>query len=254
LTFPVYFHFFGHAVHPHMVMETIAYCVGFQTYLLLRRREIETNTDAVTNLWVIAGAILGALIGAKILAVIESFPDYWAARTNPLIWFEGKTIVGGLLGGWVGVEIVKRIRGVRGSTGDAYVFPLILGIAIGRVGCFLTGLDDHTHGNPTALPWGVNFGDGIPRHPTQLYEIAALLLIGVVILFRSHRPHERGAMFRLFLLMYLLFRFAVEFIKPTYKPYAGMSMIQLASALGAIVCAWHLWRGVTERPRVMEMA
>jgi len=163
-------------------------------------------------------------------------------RHDPRAWLGGKTIVGGLLGGWIGVEIVKRIRGVRASTGDAYVLPLVLGIAIGRIGCFLTGLPDHTHGIGTSLPWGFDFGDGIKRHPTQLYEIGAALVIGAMVYVRSRRSHARGELFRFFLLLYLLFRFAVEFIKPTYKPYVDLSAIQIASLIGAAVCAWQLFR------------
>ena len=58
------------------------------------------------------------------------------------------------------------------------VWPIAVGLAIGRVGCFLAGLHDDTYGLPTALPWGVDFGDGTPRHPTQLYEIAVVLPLG----------------------------------------------------------------------------
>ena len=89
----------------------------------------------------------------------------------------GKTIVGALIGGLITVEVTKRYIGFRTSTGDLYAIPLALGIAIGRVGCFLTGLSDNTYGSPTTLPWGINFDDGIPRHPTQFYEIAFLLLL-----------------------------------------------------------------------------
>ena len=64
----------------------------------------------------------------------------------------GKSVVVGLLGGFVAVEWVKRRIGVRRSTGDLFVIPLAVGIAIGRIGCFLTGLDDHTHGLPADLP------------------------------------------------------------------------------------------------------
>jgi phosphatidylglycerol---prolipoprotein diacylglyceryl transferase len=89
----------------------------------------------------------------------------------------GKTIVGALIFGLISVELIKRYIGLRQSTGDLYAIPLALGIAIGRIGCFLTGLSDNTYGTPTNLPWAINFGDGIPRHPTQLYEIAVLLLL-----------------------------------------------------------------------------
>jgi phosphatidylglycerol:prolipoprotein diacylglycerol transferase len=89
----------------------------------------------------------------------------------------GKTIVGALIFGLISVELMKRYIGVRQSTGDLYAIPLALGIAIGRIGCFLTGLSDNTYGIPTTLPWAINFGDGIPRHPTQLYEIIFLMLL-----------------------------------------------------------------------------
>ena len=238
MTVPVEFNLAGRQIPAHLVFETLAYIVGFQTYLLLRRREARganSSIGAQVHLWLVVGAVFGALFGSKLLAIVESFPEYWAARADPRVWLEGKTIVGGLLGGWVGVEIVKKICRVHTSTGDAYVLPLILGIAIGRIGCFLTGLSDHTHGKTTALPWGVDFGDGIARHPTQLYEIAALLVIGAIVYARSRRPHFRGELFRQFVFLYLLFRFAVEFIKPTYKPYLGLSAIQVACGIGVIV-------------------
>jgi len=115
---------------------------------------------------------------------------------------------------------------------------------VGRIGCFLTGLDDHTYGTPTALPWGVNFGDG-PRHPTQLYEIAFIALLAILLALRYRLAYTNGKTFRLFMAGYLLFRFAVEFIKPTYKPYLGVSMIQVASLIGAIIALRAWKRGVT---------
>jgi phosphatidylglycerol---prolipoprotein diacylglyceryl transferase len=57
---------------------------------------------------------------------------------------------------------------VRRATGDVFAIPLTVGIAVGRVGCFLTGLADNTHGLPANLPWAIDYGDGIPRHPAQL--------------------------------------------------------------------------------------
>src|SRR4051812_15021134 len=149
-------------------MELIAYSGGFQLYLLLRRRKtFATSVPFEKNMWIIVGAIFGALAGSKLLAFVESFDQYRQHLSDPRAWVGGKTIVGGLLGGWAGVEFAKKHLGITQSTGDAFVFPLILGICIGRVGCFLTGLDDHTHGVHSRLPWAVDFGDG-PRHPTQL--------------------------------------------------------------------------------------
>src|SRR4051812_31082775 len=168
MTFPVQFHLAGRVIPAHLVFEVCAYTAGFQTYLLLRRRQRENaKLPGETALWIIVGCVFGALFGAKLLAWLESAPEYLAAaRSGDWAFLGGKTIVGGLLGGWIGVEIVKRILGIGRSTGDIFVFPLILGIAIGRIGCFLPGLPAHPCGVHSRLPWAVDFGDG-PRHPTQ---------------------------------------------------------------------------------------
>src|SRR5205823_2404651 len=144
--FPVYFHLFGLTLHPHMVMELLAYSGGFQLYLVLRRRWPNRLAAVPIEqaMWIIVGAVFGAAAGSKALAWLESAQHYWSQRDNLAILLGGKTIVGGLLGGWAGVELAKKRLGVRHSTGDVYVFPLILGMCVGRVGCFLTGLPDHT--------------------------------------------------------------------------------------------------------------
>jgi prolipoprotein diacylglyceryltransferase len=140
------------------------------------------------------------------------------------------------------VEYAKKRLGVRFNTGDAYVFPLIIGTVIGRIGCFMSGLEDQTYGTATSLPWGIDFGDGITRHPTQLYEAVFMLALGLVLLYRMRRPYPNGWLFRAFMFAYLLFRFGVEFIKPRFAPYLGLSAIQIASLIGAGYCLWLLWR------------
>jgi prolipoprotein diacylglyceryltransferase len=248
MQFPVYFNILGHRIHPHLVLELIAYTVGFQLYLRTRRRFARAGAPFEQNMWLIVGCVFGALVGSKVLAFVESFNHYSQHLADPRTWAGGKTIVGGLLGGWAGVELAKKRLAIRHSTGDAFVFPLILGTCIGRVGCFLTGLDDHTHGSHSALPWAVNFGDG-PRHPTQLYEIAFLLLLGATLWASSRRPRSNGHMFRLFMLGYLGFRFAVEFLKSRETPVGFLSAIQLACLLGSAVCLWQL-----TRPRDVDAA
>ena len=86
------------------------------------------------------------------------------------MWQIGHSIAGAIAGGIVAVEIFKWRNGIRGSTGGA-----VRGAARDRhrgrpLGCFFAGLPDYTYGTPTDLPWGVDFGDGIARHPVQLYE------------------------------------------------------------------------------------
>src|SRR4051794_5079028 len=133
MTFPVFFRVGGLQLHPHMVMEVIAYSGGFQIYRLLRKRRPESRVPFEQMMWIIAGAVVGALVGSKVLAWWESFPTYWEHRADPAVWLGGKTIVGGLLGGWIGVEIAKRLNRVPESTGDLFVLPLAFGMAVGRV-------------------------------------------------------------------------------------------------------------------------
>lgn len=248
MTFPVIFHLGGVAIPAHQVFETAGYLLGFQAYLAFRRRDARVALSLETRIWIVVAALFGAVIGSKLLAWAESPQEYWAMRANPQAWLGGKTIVGGLIGGWLAVELAKKWMSIRGSTGDVYVPGLVIGIAVGRIGCFLTGLPDHTYGIHSSLPWAVDFGDG-PRHPTQLYESLAVILLGLLIYHRSKKPYAIGELFRLFMLGYFTFRFAVEFIKPRYHPYLGLSAIQIASLLATIECGRQLFMLRKERSR-----
>ncbi len=177
------------------------------------------------NFGVLVGLLLGAALGNKLVFLIER-PDIALSlwQTRSLAW-PGQSIVGGLLGGLIGVEIAKKLTGQTRSTGDAMVWPIAVGLAIGRIGCFVAGLHDDTYGLPTALPWGVDFGDAVPRHPAQLYEIAIVLPLGWAL--SSARFATPGLAFKLFLASYLLWRFGVEFLKPVPVAWPlGLSGIQ----------------------------
>lgn len=128
----------------------------------------------------------------------------------------GHSIAGGIVGGIVGVELYKWLNNIRGSTGRAFVAPLAAGIAVGRLGCFFAGLPDYTYGIPTALPWGVDFGDGIPRHPVQLYESGAMLVFLMLYLggIAKGAPLFLRDGFYLFVAYYGVQRFLWEFFKP----------------------------------------
>jgi phosphatidylglycerol:prolipoprotein diacylglycerol transferase len=146
----------------------------------------------------------------------------------------GKTIVGGLLGGWLGVEAVKRLSGIDRRTGDLFALPLCVGIAVGRVGCMLAGLADDTYGKPTSLPWAVDLGDGVGRQPVQLYEIVFLVLVGVLVNSKIRLPE--GARFRIFVAFYLGWRLGIDFLKPQPLLH-GLNLIQWACATGLVILA-----------------
>ena len=225
-------------------MELLAYALGLYLALFRRLRGADRrNRDGLAvdlppilpseRASVSVGALLGALIGAKLLVALQHINLLVANwRLFLLVLLQGKTIVGALLGGTIGVEVTKKYIGLRRSTGDGFVYSVLWGMAIGRVGCFLTGLSDRTYGIATRLPWGVDFGDGVLRHPTQLYEVAFLLLLFVALRLYEQRPRREGDLFKFFMLAYLSFRLLVDSIKPEFRPVLGLSAIQIACVCG----------------------
>ncbi len=242
MTFPVYFSWFGVSLHPHVVLELAAYGAGFSLYFVLRRRW--PSGPAMTWMqtgWLMVGAILGALFGARGVAWLEALPLYLGQPVDWHLLPTGKSIVGALLGGWGGVELAKRRLGLFHPSGDVFVFPLLLGMAIGRVGCLLTGLEDGTYGLATSLPWGIDFGDGVKRHPAPLYEILFLAGLAVFFVWRIRTGRQRGCMFSQFLLGYLAYRFCAEFLKPrVLLPGLPLTAIQSVCAMGVVWVSRHL--------------
>jgi prolipoprotein diacylglyceryltransferase len=223
----------GAAQAVHFVFEWLALASGVQLYRLQRRRAGQAAMLQPGSFAVVVGCILGAAIGNKLVFWIE-MPQLWrAAALDWRLIASGQSIVGGLLGGLIGVEIAKKLAGIRHSTGDQFILPLVAGTVVGRIGCFLAGLHDGTYGVPTGLPWGVDFGDGIERHPTQAYDMLFAVLAGG-LLWRARRALARtpGLAFKLYLSAYLAWRWLVDGIKPVPYAYAfGWSGIQWVCAL-----------------------
>jgi prolipoprotein diacylglyceryltransferase len=223
----------------HWVLEMLAYAIGFRVYLALRgQRSDYALADRDSNLIVIVFAAVGAALGSKLAywlydpgTAFAHFPD-WRALLG------GKSIVGALLGGLVGVETGKLAAGVRRSTGDLMWPALLVAMVIGRIGCALTALSDGTAGAPTSLPWGVDFGDGVARHPSPLYEIVFLAGLGAVLWRHRGRFEREGDAFRVFLACYLVFRLALDFLKPMPAVYFGaLSGLQLLCVAGLLYYA-----------------
>ena len=216
----------------HFVCETLSYFVGYRYYAYLRKHthDLISNENRVI---IFIGAAFGAFIGSHLIGVLENPP--MLSHFNIIYLMGNKTIVGGMLGGLIGVELTKKKLGVTVSSGDLMVYPLILAMIIGRVGCFLAGLPDGTYGTPSDLPWAINFGDGIRRHPTNLYEILFWVMLWLVLLtIEKKRTFTDGAKFKIFLSSYLIFRFMDEFIKPDYFFNFGLSVIQLVCMAGIL--------------------
>lgn len=225
-----------HGAVAHLWLELLAYAVGAQWYRLnLRRSSPSVARPDLLERWaVIAGAVFGAAVGSKLLYVLQYLPALMAEPA--VVWWSGKTIAGGLLGGLIGVEVAKRATGWHASTGDAFVAPLLVGMVIGRLGCQLAGLEDLTYGGVTSLPWGWDYGDGLRRHPVALYEVLGLLLLaGALYASRAGLARVAGDRFRAFMVGYLLLRLALDCLKPPHTaPAAGLLVPALYGPLTAI--------------------
>lgn len=186
----------------------------------------------------------GALPGAWVAGSLNTLRGAHPALSH--------SVVGALVGAIVAVEIYKAWRGVRGSTGGVFVGPFSLGVVIGRFGCLFTGLPDGTYGAPTALPWAVDLGDGVGRHPVEVYESLAMALFLAVYLEGLARRRawalDRG--FYAMCLWYGATRFGWEFLKP-YPALIGPFNLFHLLCLGLVVYGWVYYRRslLGERPQ-----
>jgi len=208
----------------HFLFESLAYAVAFRLYLWERRNSGDFLDDSLR--WnVVVAAIAGAVAGSRLLFWLEDLVRTWQHWHDLAYLMGGKTVVGGILGATIAVEFLKRRAGVTQRTGDLFAVPLAVGIAIGRVGCFLAGVHDDTHGLATTLAWGIDAGDGIRRHPVQLLECAAMGMLALGLTRVGPPRFARGDRFRIFLLAYFGWRLAIDFLKPGVR-FGGMTALQ----------------------------
>jgi prolipoprotein diacylglyceryltransferase len=223
MSFPYQFNFFGEKVHYHFIFETLAFFIGVRLYYYHKKGITDAISD-INRLWIMLGAMIGALIGSRVIAMLEN-PSEIANQTW-LTFYQNKTVAGGFLGGLFGVEIIKKIIGVKIASGDIYVIPIIVALFIGRIGCFSMGTAETTYGIETTFFTGMNLGDGKLRHPVALYEMIYMVLL--FFLFRRIKNVDlvNGDRFKLFMVLYFLYRFFVEFIKPYQPLFLYLSSIQ----------------------------
>lgn len=187
------------------------------------------------------GVMLGSLLSGAIGAKLATVWRYLEAAPDPSLWgvllSGGKSVLGGLAGAYVGALATKRLLGYRRPTGDVFAPAVALGLAVGRIGCLLT----ETPGTPTGGSWGLVVDAAaasrlprfppvwvdVPLHPSFVYEIAfhAAAFVGLLRLRRL--PSLRGELFKLYLLAYAVFRFAVEFVRGNDVAWLGLTRSQL---------------------------
>lgn len=164
------------------------------------------------------GYVLALIFGAVVGGFGFGTLNLWISDVAGI----GRSIAGAFLGAVIFVEGFKWWRGVERTTGLIFVPAFATSVMIGRLGCFYSGLEDQTHGIASDLPWAVDLGDGIMRHPVQIYESLAMvvfLLITMLLLARRQRFFMANG-FYLLAIWYGGQRFVWEFLKP-YGTLAG---------------------------------
>ena len=232
MNFPVAIEIGSSKIPLHAILETAALFIGFRYFLWLRKKQGDAIVSS-NRIWILIGAIIGAFVGSRIIGGLED-PEQISKADNLLLYFyQNKTVVGGLLGGLAGVEVMKKFIGEKKASGDLFVYPFILSLIIGRIGCFSMGIFEETYGTETSFPFGMDLGDGKLRHPVTLYEIFFLILLwlGLAGALKKFR-FEQGAIFKIFMISYLLFRFIIDFIKPHNTFNFGLSVIQITCLTG----------------------
>lgn len=215
----------------HLVFDALAWASGLGTSVALYRWRLRDSVSRVAGQVgprYFVALVIGAVAGAWLSGSFNTLRDVVPALSH--------SIAGALVGAIVGVEVYKALKGIRGSTGVVFVGSLSLGIAVGRWGCLFAGLPDRTYGTPTSLPWGVDFGDGISRHPVQIYESLAMSVFLAVYLngLRRHRSWALRRGFYVLCAWYGLQRFCWEFLK-SYPPLIGSFNVFHVLSLGLVI-------------------
>jgi phosphatidylglycerol---prolipoprotein diacylglyceryl transferase len=240
LTFPWLLHIGIADIPYHVIFETAGIFIGFRYFLYLRAKQ--DDVIITTNrLWIIIGAIFGAVVGSRLLGGFENPQRMLEASNVFLHFYQNTTIVGGLLGGLIGVELTKKLIGEKKSSGDLFTYPLILAMIIGRIGCFSMGVYEDTFGTETSSLFGTDLGDGLLRHPVSLYEIVYLLMLWIFIMTTASKYDlAEGGKFKIFMILYLVFRLLLDYIKPHYTFWFGLSSIQIACGAGLIYYSYFI--------------
>jgi phosphatidylglycerol:prolipoprotein diacylglycerol transferase len=254
---PILFEFGFFTIYSYGVLLAAAYLLGL--WLAARRARqagMDGNRILDMGIWV----IIAALVGAKLLLFAVDFQHFtssWQDFTTLLR--SGGVFYGGLIAAIaVCIYQLRKHKLPLWTSGDLFAPGIALGYMVGRLGCLMAGC---CYGKPTDVPWAITFTDpaanlnvgtplNVPLHPTQLYESLAGLLILAVLLVTERRGRSfPGRTFWLFVLLYSVSRFAIEFFRGDERGivFGLLSTSQFISVvLGplSLIMLWYLSRPV----------
>jgi phosphatidylglycerol:prolipoprotein diacylglycerol transferase len=248
-------------VYTYGVLLAAAYLLGLQlARVRARTRGLDANRVLDLGIYI----IIAALIGAKLLLLVTDFRTF-SSNPRELLTLarSGGVFYGGLiLAVVVALVYIRKIGLPLWTTCDVFAPGIAVGHVVGRFGCLFAGC---CYGKPTTLPWGITFTDpfaaanvgtplGVPLHPTQIYEAGAeAIILGILLATeRKGRPYP-GRTFWLYMLLYAISRFIIEFFRGDDRGAVGMfstsQFISILLAPLAVVMLVYLARRTTPEPK-----
>ena len=227
--YPYLFDIGGFHLPTYSVFVIIGLIVGSLVFFRLSRQQGRNYDNTVL---ILMGALVFGIIGSKLPILIGNIPKIIEDPTNIMLYLSGRTVVGGLIGGTIGVLLVKRIFNIKERRGNMIAPAAAIGIAFGRIGCYLRGC---CYGIATNVGLGTDFGDGVLRHPTQLYEATFHFLAFFIMMYQYKRVQKPGVLFKYYVIAYFIYRFLSEFIRVEPDVISIFSGYQIASLVGIIL-------------------
>ena len=262
---------FGFSFHPVINSYGFMLMVAFYScYYFLNKDLKRLGYDPSLAGDIVFAAAVGGIVGSRIYFLLENFEQFLNDPIGMIFSGGGLVFLGGLLGGFLAVTYVIKKNNLRwGIFADLVAPLLILGYAIGRVGCLLVGDD---YGLPTHLAWGIEFPNGIPPstyqifqtqypwvdlsgftpgvlkvHPTQIYE--TLIGLGIFYYLYQKRTSVKvaGSLFFTYLVMAGAERFMIEFLRINQKYLFGLSGAQVISLIMISIGLWFLYNPLDQK-------
>lgn len=266
------FKIFGFNIHLIINSYGFMLMIAFYScYYFLNKDLKRLNYDLKLASDIVFAAAVGGILGSKIYYLIENYERVMLDPKGMIFSGAGLVFLGGLIGGTLAVTWVLNKKKLPWLVFADIVAPLlILGYAVGRIGCLLVGDD---YGIPTHLPWGISFENGLPPstfaafqtyypwidmtgfepgvltvHPTQFYETAIGLIIFVYLWNQRLKIKVKGNLFFTYLILAGAERFLMEFIRTNHKYLLGLTGAQLITTIMIGIGIWFLTHPPTPSP------
>jgi phosphatidylglycerol:prolipoprotein diacylglycerol transferase len=243
--YPVIFKIGPLTIYSYGTMMAIAFLTAmYLTGRELARKGLPEHAASSLVVW----AAVGGLVGARVLQILEDFPEFLHDPMRFVFTGAGFVWYGGLIGGFLAVTwAMRRMQLPFLRTVDCIAPGLALGHAIGRIGCQLAG--DGDWGAVSTVPWamaypnaivGWDYPPGVRVHPTPVYETIAYTAVFAILWSIRKRSHADGSLFWWYLVLASGARFAIEFVRINDPVAAGLTLAQWISIALIGVGAWRI--------------